>query len=150
MIKKIFTTIISFLLTSVTIAQQAPLNPSRSTLISTGNNIRLPSDYLRNNLLGNNDIPNNLVGSQYANEEFQPGKIIVNDSVSYNAMLRYNGYTDEIELQKDGKVSSLFKRPYLTALINNENFSIRNYSTCLLYTSPSPRDRTRARMPSSA
>ena len=25
-----------------------------------------------------------------------------------------------------------------------------NYETCLLYTSPSPRDRTRARMPSSA
>ena len=25
-----------------------------------------------------------------------------------------------------------------------------NYKTCLLYTSPSPRDRTRSRMPSSA
>ena len=28
--------------------------------------------------------------------------------------------------------------------------SIREYQTCLLYTSPSPRDRTRSRMPSSA
>ena len=26
----------------------------------------------------------------------------------------------------------------------------RKYNTCLLYTSPSPRDRTRSRMPSSA
>ena len=30
------------------------------------------------------------------------------------------------------------------------NFAHVNYSTCLLYTSPSPRDRTRSRMPSSA
>ena len=28
--------------------------------------------------------------------------------------------------------------------------SLDNYSACLLYTSPSPRDRTRSRMPSSA
>ena len=28
--------------------------------------------------------------------------------------------------------------------------SLRMYRTCLLYTSPSPRDRTRSRMPSSA
>ena len=28
--------------------------------------------------------------------------------------------------------------------------AIRNPSACLLYTSPSPRDRTRSRMPSSA
>ena len=31
-----------------------------------------------------------------------------------------------------------------------ENFGIKNIETCLLYTSPSPRDRTRSRMPSSA
>ena len=29
-------------------------------------------------------------------------------------------------------------------------FLVREYETCLLYTSPSPRDRTRSRMPSSA
>ena len=29
-------------------------------------------------------------------------------------------------------------------------FSSRDYTDCLLYTSPSPRDRTRSRMPSSA
>ena len=31
-----------------------------------------------------------------------------------------------------------------------ETFSIDDNYTCLLYTSPSPRDRTRSRMPSSA
>ena len=33
--------------------------------------------------------------------------------------------------------------------INNAETSCKN-ATCLLYTSPSPRDRTRSRMPSSA
>ena len=28
--------------------------------------------------------------------------------------------------------------------------TVENHQTCLLYTSPSPRDRTRSRMPSSA
>ena len=32
----------------------------------------------------------------------------------------------------------------------NDEGNIRNIDTCLLYTSPSPRDRTRYRMPSSA
>ena len=36
-------------------------------------------------------------------------------------------------------------------LINGANGSTNiNYKVCLLYTSPSPRDRTRSRMPSSA
>ena len=33
---------------------------------------------------------------------------------------------------------------------NGKVISVFNYTTCLLYTSPSPRDRTRSRMPSSA
>ena len=32
----------------------------------------------------------------------------------------------------------------------NRNASDNNFKVCLLYTSPSPRDRTRSRMPSSA
>ena len=39
----------------------------------------------------------------------------------------------------------------LMEIVNNPNFEIiRHDITCLLYTSPSPRDRTRSRMPSSA
>ena len=33
---------------------------------------------------------------------------------------------------------------------NQIDFSLDDYYICLLYTSPSPRDRTRSRMPSSA
>ena len=35
-------------------------------------------------------------------------------------------------------------------IMKNHDFKGCNDNTCLLYTSPSPRDRTRSRMPSSA
>ena len=38
--------------------------------------------------------------------------------------------------------------PTYTALFSNE--AIKGYDTCLLYTSPSPRDKRQSRMPSSA
>ena len=34
--------------------------------------------------------------------------------------------------------------------VNDISFTLKENQTCLLYTSPSPRDRTRSRMPSSA
>ena len=34
--------------------------------------------------------------------------------------------------------------------VNTQGLKISHPNTCLLYTSPSPRDRTRSRMPSSA
>ena len=34
--------------------------------------------------------------------------------------------------------------------VNNDLKEYKEYYNCLLYTSPSPRDRTRSRMPSSA
>ena len=37
-----------------------------------------------------------------------------------------------------------------SCLTKFSHFFSRNLSSCLLYTSPSPRDRTRSRMPSSA
>ena len=42
--------------------------------------------------------------------------------------------------------------PYLERNFDNNQFGCRRdrLTTCLLYTSPSPRDRTRSRMPSSA
>ena len=43
----------------------------------------------------------------------------------------------------------LRRPPYGNKLESAHNMS-REYKICLLYTSPSPRDRTRSRMPSSA
>ena len=42
----------------------------------------------------------------------------------------------------------LFQDPVLAA--DGFNYEREHIETCLLYTSPSPRDRTRSRMPSSA
>ena len=39
---------------------------------------------------------------------------------------------------------------YLVIVITNQAGIGRGFYSCLLYTSPSPRDRTRSRMPSSA
>ena len=46
------------------------------------------------------------------------------------------------------QVNSAFKCPEI--VLNASQFSLGLELTCLLYTSPSPRDRTRSRMPSSA
>ena len=37
-----------------------------------------------------------------------------------------------------------------TIILIDENGVVQSFNPCLLYTSPSPRDRTRSRMPSSA
>ena len=41
-------------------------------------------------------------------------------------------------------------REFQDAVNNPQNAQLHNHASCLLYTSPSPRDRTRSRMPSSA
>ena len=65
--------------------------------------------------------------------------------------------TDELVLPRTGKV--LKNRTVLAAMTNKQSHENGILSeeekkwlirSCLLYTSPSPRDRTRSRMPSSA
>ena len=66
--------------------------------------------------------------------------VTVNTEMSHETLV--NDWRDEIIYQivvdrfEDGDVSN--------------NFNVDLYKDCLLYTSPSPRDRTRSRMPSSA
>ena len=56
--------------------------------------------------------------------------------------------------QKQSRTDALEKR--MAAVTNvlqhleNETVSLKKIVTCLLYTSPSPRDRQKSRMPSSA
>ena len=63
---------------------------------------------------------------------------------------------DDIEDISDGDLEEIKKKPeYKDASTPDELWKSwlerRKYgATCLLYTSPSPRDRTRSRMPSSA
>ena len=56
--------------------------------------------------------------------------------------------TDGGVLMVDGKIAEVGAGAALTAA--HPEAEITRYGSCLLYTSPSPRDRTRSRMPSSA
>ena len=66
-----------------------------------------------------------------------------------NIFGKYYGYTP---IQAVSKAFSKFcKDKDYNQIINNKfNIYLLARKTCLLYTSPSPRDRTRSRMPSSA
>ena len=60
-----------------------------------------------------------------------------------------NKSSDEL-LSKHGRFYELIPYGFVKPALNNIGFVVESYNTCLLYTSPSPRDRTRYRMPSSA
>ena len=60
---------------------------------------------------------------------------------------------ENIRLQKEMKLKKpLSENEYLSHIerLGKKNKVFKSYIGCLLYTSPSPRDRTRSRMPSSA
>src|SRR5664280_1199300 len=96
-------------------------------------------------------------------------KTSVRLSVSTIEAVRQLGYTSTTEAINDG-LALLISRATSTTIedkgstkedssLENENTLLREYNetlkkelekACLLYTSPSPRDRTRSRMPSSA
>ena len=50
----------------------------------------------------------------------------------------------------DHVLSQVIHEPKIASLMNPRPFAVGNSNTCLLYTSPSPRDRQKSRMPSSA
>ena len=60
------------------------------------------------------------------------GKVVQGDKTGVRALIVH--YSDAIDLNSDSVIDDTNDEP----------------NTCLLYTSPSPRDRTRSRMPSSA
>ena len=49
-----------------------------------------------------------------------------------------------------GKINTNFTDRYADDLFTTNDILFHQSTICLLYTSPSPRDRTRSRMPSSA
>ena len=74
----------------------------------------------------------------------------------YKRQLKYLGVRDPEKLnprQQTEILLNLLQRPGLLLILDGFERVLRAYSNmgaCLLYTSPSPRDRTRSRMPSSA
>ncbi|NER11745.1 hypothetical protein SAMN06265375_1055 [Muriicola jejuensis] len=93
-----------------------------------GQNIDLPTEYINNTTLGGvNNLPPNVQGSPYANEEFALGKVFVKGQDPYNGLLRYNAYQDGIEMKTDKGVITLLKREYLSAEIDGNLYLIENY-----------------------
>lgn len=93
-----------------------------------GQNIELPTEYINNTTLGGvNNLPPNVQGSPYSNDEFVLGKVYAEGQKPYNGLLRYNAYQDGIEMKTDKGVITLLKREYLTAEINGKLYRIENY-----------------------
>ncbi|MBT8284901.1 MAG: hypothetical protein HKO75_05890 [Flavobacteriaceae bacterium] len=93
-----------------------------------GQNIDLPTEYINNATLGGvNNLPANVQGSPYANEEFVLGKVYAKGQDPYNGLLRYNAYQDGIEMKTDKGIITLLKRDYLSAVISGKHYRIENY-----------------------
>ena len=88
------------------------------------------------------DAPKNpaVLGYDVAGTVVETGKNVthVKQGDRVVALTRFGGYAEYSKTMKEG-----------VALLP-ENTSFEEGTACLLYTSPSPRDRTRSRMPSSA
>ena len=65
-------------------------------------------------------------------------------------ILGYGGAASMVHPASGYLIGNVLRRAPLVAKAVAEAIKNKNLSTCLLYTSPSPRDRTRSRMPSSA
>ena len=86
----------------------------------------------------------------------QPTKTIVGDLLDVDRdFYIVRGERGEIQIEATYKTEITEEFGYgdrikALVLMNNKALKIERAGPCLLYTSPSPRDRTRSRMPSSA
>ena len=81
---------------------------------------------------------------------FQDESITISDSIANVKDISkiYTTYSRQFTLPASKTNNRIFKHYYNFDITEN-TFDAR-FRVCLLYTSPSPRDRTRSRMPSSA
>ena len=79
-----------------------------------------------------------LVSFPAISDEIEPLSIcLLEDNLPYSGKATIDGFDYEL----GAKVAEIMGREFVPVWVSN---------SCLLYTSPSPRDRTRSRMPSSA
>lgn len=89
--------------------------------------LQLPMDYVQNSITGKNNVPTNVLGSPYLDEEFLPGTVSIKETDSYQAYMRYNAFHDEIEMQENNQAVALMKRDYVTAKIGSDLYKIVKY-----------------------
>ena len=97
--------------------------------LSAQTSLDLPTEYLRNNSTGgvNSNLPSNLVGSPYLTDDFRRGMVHMGNETPYPAMMRYNAYQDEIQVQSGEGISTLFMRDNIWAELNGETIRIETY-----------------------
>lgn len=95
-------------------------------VISQSTRVEVPTEFFRNELR-DGGLPPNVVGTPYETEDFQIGKIYIKDADPYMARVRYDAYRDNLEIDADGKVSTLLKREYIKAEIGNKLYAIYEY-----------------------
>ena len=105
-----------------------PENSLKAKLCVEGNNLLY-------NYASNKNIPHKKIGKYIVSSNESEEKKLI--------QIYENGKKNSVDLEIISKTDLKEKLPYLSAVSGI-------FSPCLLYTSPSPRARTRARMPSSA
>ena len=100
-----------------------------ATPLTAQTSFELPSEYLRNNTTGgvNDGLPANLEGSPYLTDDFIRSTVYTENEAPYPAMLRYNAYQDELQVQGANGIGSLFMRDYVWAELGGETFRIESY-----------------------
>ena len=88
----------------------------------------LPTVYVQNTVTGSNRVPSNVLGSPYLNEEFVVGTVTIKGEESYQTLLRYNAFNDELEMRNGNTTNAVMKRDYITVRLGNEVFSVHPYA----------------------
>ena len=76
--------------------------------------------------------------------------ICINLSVAQNYQSGLITTTKNISIKGKVLIDNDLKKVYLKNNGNQKDYNFKEIKSCLLYTSPSPRDRQKSRMPSSA
>jgi hypothetical protein len=99
---------------------------STGAMLAQTTRVEVPVEFYRNQLR-DGELPPDLEGSPYDHEDFKAGKVVIKDSEPVAAMLRYDVYRDNIEMEENGAAVSLLKRDYITVTIDNEKLAIFSY-----------------------
>ncbi|MCE2613054.1 hypothetical protein LVD13_08735 [Flavobacteriaceae bacterium D16] len=99
----------------------------QTIIVNAQVSVNLPTAYVQNQL-DESGMPKGVIGSAYDNETFNYGSVFVKGTESYKALLRYNGYRDQLEMKSsDNTITVLMKRNYINAKINNELITIKKF-----------------------
>ena len=87
--------------------------------------VEIPAEYVRNNIGIGMDTNIKYEGSPYLNEKFEMGSIFIKNLDPINASLRYNAFSETIEMIDDEmKITALYKNFNVDVKIGNRLFKL--------------------------